>query len=189
MANIITTIGAAGSTGKTTVTVNLATVLAYIYRLRVLCINLDAPSSFSLWFELEKPQQPPPISRPLHDYPINLHDIKEQTRNIAAALYIVNDWDGKESFFNETIDLVRNEFDYILIDTARSFNVATLRACAVADLVIISGGLNINEAHHLDKLDKMVKQTQADFQRPSQHVRLLIVPHETCRSLKASALG
>lgn len=174
MAKIITIAGAAGGTGRTTITVNLATTLAYIHHFRVLCISLDAPSSFSLWFKLGNPPQPTFASRSPLDYPINLHDIKEKTRAVAAALHVVSDWEGKASFFKESIDLIRDEYDFILIDGLSLFGLAVLRACALSDLVIIAGGLNINEPQNLRRLTQQIAQTQACFQRPQQHVRSVL---------------
>ncbi len=145
MAKIITMTGAAGGTGRTTITVNLATALAYIHHQRVLCVSLDSPSSFSNWFKLGDTRKPTFGSGPSLDYPINLHDIKEQTRAIAASLHTVSEWDGRDTFFKETIDSVRDEYDFILIDGLSSFGLAVLRACVLSDLVIIAGGLNMHD--------------------------------------------
>jgi cellulose biosynthesis protein BcsQ len=140
----------------------------------VLCISLDTPSSFSLWFKLGNPPQPTFASRSPLDYPINLHDIKEKTRAVAASLHTVSDWDGKETFFKESIDSVRDEYDFILIDGLSLFGLAVLRACALSDLVIIAGGLNIYEPQNLRRLAQQIALTQACFQRPQQHVRSVL---------------
>lgn len=172
MANIITVTGAAGGTGRTTVTANLATVLSYLFRKRVMCVNLGGAYSFSCWFNLEELNEPDSYSS--IDYPINLHDIKEKTRAVAANLHAVQDWSCRQSFFKESIELVQGEYDFILIDGMSLFGLETLRACALSDLVIIAGGLSIYEPNNLRRLVQQIAQTQALFQRQKQHVRSVL---------------
>lgn len=136
MARIIGVVSAKGGVGKTTLTVNLGSMLKREYKQRVLAIdaNVDVPN-LHLYLDMLK-------------LPTSLKNVINEEVSIAHSTYthrsgldIIPGSFSEEGFslqgFKETVDSVRDKYDIILIDTHPNVDAEVRAVMKASDELLI----------------------------------------------------
>lgn len=152
MSKIIVIGSQKGGVGKTTTTFNLAYILSKMGK-RVLAVDFDSQANLTTCYGIEKTdelehtighmlmaqiedEKPLPVKRCIRT--------KEGVDFIPASIYLsavdakLRMEMGAERMLAELLEPLRNQYDYILIDTCPSLGILTINALAAADEVIVS---------------------------------------------------
>lgn len=146
MGKIIALVNQKGGVGKTTTTINLTTYLAAIGK-RVLLVDLDPQANASSGLGID------PRTLEKHIYhnlilgkhptetlikvnSIN-HDIIPAHPDLAGATVELTELENREYQLYNVLRQVRNEYDFIIIDSPPSLGLLTINGLVAADEVII----------------------------------------------------
>ena len=146
MAKIISFVNQKGGVGKTTTAINLATYLA-THEKDVLLVDLDPQSNASSGLGLN----PGEIEKSLYhnlvlgDSPKEAilradfagHDILPSNQDLAGAAVELTDVENREYKLYNVLREVRNDYDYILIDSPPSLGILTINGLVASDEVFI----------------------------------------------------
>ena len=145
MGKIISVANQKGGVGKTTTSVNLSTVLANKGR-KVLLIDadpqgngtsgvgVDKDTTYSLYDVLINDIQ---ILNTLQPTVVENLDVCPSNINLAGAEVELVSMLSREQRLREKLELVKDEFDYIIIDCPPSLGLITLNAFTASDSVLI----------------------------------------------------
>ena len=152
MGKVISLVNQKGGVGKTTTSINLSSALGHLGK-KVLLIDLDPQSNSTTGLGLNKAD----ISKSIYDvitHSCDIRDaiIKTKFKNLSiipSMIYLSGaeieliQTASKESNFvigdqlKMQIDLIRDRYDYILIDCPPALGVLTTNALAASDSVLI----------------------------------------------------
>ncbi len=144
---VISMMNVKGGVGKTTSTVNFAYILANTYEKKVLVIDLDKQANASMTFGIVDPE------RTVSDVLTNIdNDIKEciystnyKVDVIPSSMELLSA-DKKILLDTETIQhtrlaeqlkIVKDDYDYCLIDCPTALNISSLNALVASDDIVI----------------------------------------------------
>jgi len=146
MAKIISLVNQKGGVGKTTSAINIVTYLANVGK-RVLLVDLDPQGNASSGLgidirNLKKSLYEAMISG---EYPHNIilknnrmsYDILPASRDLAGAGVELIHMENREFRLYEVLRQVRNNYDYIIIDSPPSLGLLTINGLVASDEVII----------------------------------------------------
>ncbi len=145
MGKIVAVANQKGGVGKTTTTVNLGTILAKRKR-RVLIIDADPQGNATSGLGVEKNAEnstydllitETEAKDIIQNTSIKNLDISPSNINLAGAEVELVSMISREQRLKEKLDLIRNNYDYILIDCPPSLGLITLNAFTAADSVLI----------------------------------------------------
>ena len=145
MGKIISVANQKGGVGKTTTTVNLSTILAKKGK-KVLLIDADPQGNATSGLGLEKDVEPSTYDILVND--TELEEAMQKTiiknlmicpanMNLAGAEVELVSMMSREQRLKEKVDIIKGEFDYILIDCPPSLGLITLNAFTASDSVLI----------------------------------------------------
>ncbi|MBN1252993.1 MAG: ParA family protein [Bacteroidales bacterium] len=130
-----------GGVGKTTSVVNIGAGLAKLQK-KVLLIDLDPQANLTQSFGIIKPEFT--IYEALkgeHELePIKINDfldIVASTLDLSGAEMELSSEAGREYIFNELLEKVKDNYEYILIDCPPSLGLLTINALTAADDLFI----------------------------------------------------
>ena len=146
MAKVIAVTNQKGGVGKTTTSVNLAACLAYAGK-KTLLIDCDPQCNSTSGLGLEDGDYTLTIYDCLDDPDItpkapsqtsynNLYVIPSSPDMSALELELASA-DNREYFLKDAIDTIRNDFDFILIDSPPSLGIITINILTAVDSVLI----------------------------------------------------
>ena len=171
MAEIIAVANRKGGVGKTTTTLNLAYSLKELGK-KVLAIDLDPQANLSRCFGIENPNNIETTighilmselneeSYTVEDYIISYDeiDIILSSVYLSVAETQMRVETGSEKILSDIIDLLREKYDYILIDTSPSLNILTIDALCAADNVLVVADTQMFAIVGIDELLKTVQK-------------------------------
>lgn len=145
MAKIIAVVNQKGGVGKTTTTVNLSAALAKKGK-KVLLIDEDPQGNATSGVGVNKMQE-----KSIYDVIINETGVEEtivqssvkklwvcpSNINLAGAEVELVPMMARENKLKAKLDLIKDKFDYILIDCPPSLGLLTINALTAADSIII----------------------------------------------------
>jgi len=147
MGKIIAIANQKGGVGKTTTSINLSACLGELGK-KVLVIDLDPQGNCTSGFGIEKEQ----IQNTVYELILNKCSVKNSMMevegienvtiipsnvNLAGAEIELLEFNEKEYILKNSIDYVKDDFDYIIIDCPPSLNMLTVNAMTTADSMLI----------------------------------------------------
>ena len=145
MGKIISVANQKGGVGKTTTTVNLSTILAKKGK-KVLLIDADPQGNATSGLGVEKQ-----VEFSVYDVLVNDTEIEQTLQstsiknlvvcpsniNLAGAEVELVSMMSREQRLKEKLEVIKEKFDYILIDCPPSLGLITLNAFTASDSVLI----------------------------------------------------
>lgn len=147
MGKIIAIANQKGGVGKTTTSINLSACLGELGK-KVLVIDLDPQGNCTSGFGIEKEQ----IDNTVYELILNKCSVKNSMMkvegienvtiipsnvNLAGAEIELIEFNEKEYILKNSIDYVKEDYDYIIIDCPPSLNMLTVNAMTTADSMLI----------------------------------------------------
>src|SRR5215204_644151 len=132
-----------GGVAKTTTTLNLAA--AFVERdHRVLCVDLDPQGNLTMSQGID----PDSLEKSMYDVLVNRTPISEvivpaeidvaaSSIDLAGAEIAMSTMIGRERSLEKALDEVRDDYDFILVDTPPSLGLLTINALTASDKVIV----------------------------------------------------
>ncbi len=146
MSRIIAVANQKGGVGKTTTTVNLSAALASMQK-RVLLIDLDPQGNATMGCGIDKYEVEAGIFEVLVDgmlvrdavqkSPENGCDVLPANSDLTAAEVELMSMEQREQRLHQALEVVRSDYDFILIDCPPSLNILTLNAFVASDSVLV----------------------------------------------------
>ena len=167
---IITIANQKWGVGKTTTVVNLATALASIDK-KVLVIDMDPQYNSSMSFNaydadksiykvLSNEIQ---INNAIQSSQIPKLDVISACEDLAAAEYELADDDNRNYLLKQYIEDIRNNYDYIFIDTPPTLGLLTISSLTASDEVLIPVQCEFFALEGLSKLIKTIEIVKSNL--------------------------
>jgi len=163
-----------GGVGKTMTAVSLGAGLAR-QKKRVLCLDADAQHSLTVSFGISEPGKLPVTLSTMMSNIINETDFEPlsgivrhsdgvdllPSNNTLAGMEIsLAGLIGRETVLRQYINMIKQQYDYIIVDCAPSLDLLTINALAAADSIIIPVVPKFLDAKGLELLLKSIAQVQ-----------------------------
>ena len=145
MGKIISVANQKGGVGKTTTTVNLATILAKRGK-KVLLIDADPQGNATSGLGLDKDIEPSTydilvneveLEEAMQDTIIKNLKVCPANMNLAGAEVELVSMMSREQRLKEKVDIIKEKFDYVFIDCPPSLGLITLNAFTASNSVLI----------------------------------------------------
>jgi chromosome partitioning protein len=132
-----------GGVAKTTTTLNLAVAFAEAGH-RVLAVDMDPQGNLTMSQGID----PDSVERSMYDVLVNDHSIRDVVRkreidvacasiDLAGAEIAMSTKIGRERSLEKALRAVREDYDFVCIDTPPSLGLLTINALTAADKVIV----------------------------------------------------
>lgn len=165
---IIAIVNQKGGTGKTTTAVNLSAALAKNNR-KVLLIDLDPQASSSYWYNFKKQGQGLLDvfldERPIEDValktPIDHLYILPASPLLVRVEKTLATEVGSELILKQRIELLKDQWDYIIFDCPPNLGTLSLNALTAAQEVLIPVETRVMALHGLVQLLNTIKLVQS----------------------------
>jgi chromosome partitioning protein len=167
---IITIANQKGGVGKTTTVVNLATALASIDK-KVLVIDMDPQYNSSMSFNAYDADKSIykvfsneiQINNEIQGSQIPKLDVISACEDLAAAEYELADDDNRNYLLKQYIEDIRNNYDYIFIDTPPTLGLLTISSLTASDEILIPVQCEFFALEGLSKLIKTIEIVKSNL--------------------------
>lgn len=171
-----------GGVGKTTTTVNLAAGLAHA-GYKVLMVDLDPQANATT--SLGLPKQERSIYQVLMFQDDMQKSIKQLTETIdilPSSIHLAgfekNNEVGKEFIFQESLDSVKSQYDYILIDCPPSLGALTVSSLTASDYVVIPLQPEFLALQGMTEFIKILRTVKTRMNRNLELLGILITQYD-----------
>jgi chromosome partitioning protein len=180
-----------GGVGKTTTTVNLAAGLAQEGN-NVLLIDLDPQANATMCLGLGKQSQTiyqvlafqDDIRKMVQD----LGDMDIIPSSVHLAAFEKNNEVGKEFILQESMEEIREEYDYILIDCPPSLGSLTVSALTASDFVIIALQPEVLALQGMNDFIKILRTVKTRMNRELELLGIIATQYDTRKVLHRDVL-
>ncbi len=167
---IITIANQKGGVGKTTTVVNLATALASINK-KILVIDMDPQYNSSMSFNSYNPQKSiyrvfsndVNIFDAIHESQIPQLNVICACEDLAAAEYELADDEDRNFFLKNYISQLKDNYDFIFIDTPPTLGLLTVSSLTASDEVLIPVQCEFFALEGLSKLIKTIELVKSNL--------------------------
>ena len=167
---IITIANQKGGVGKTTTVVNLATALASIDK-KVLVVDMDPQYNSSMSFnayDINKSiykvfSNEIHIKNAIQASQIPKLDVISACEDLAAAEYELADDENRNYLLKQYIEAIKNNYDYIFIDTPPTLGLLTISSLTASDEVLIPVQCEFFALEGLSKLIKTIEIVKSNL--------------------------
>lgn len=173
MGKIIAISNQKGGVGKTTTAINLAAGLGYL-RNKVLLVDFDpqgnasqgvgaakADHQLTVYNMLMEEYEPDAVIEHLSKPPIDI--IPANISLAGADLEMVQFEAGKEELLKKKLDLIRDRYDYIIIDCPPSLGIITTNALCAADTLLVPIQCEYYALEGLSQLMNSVRRVKRQY--------------------------
>lgn len=185
MTTTIAVAGLVGGTGKTTLIANLAATLATHYQQRVLAVDLSTFNHLLQQFAINGNNHAYYLDDPLQ---VGAAGIEQYILAYAPLLHLLPGTNPQRPYppiygpqedgiwlrLKKGFQRLQESYDFILLDAPVSADQFSIRACALADRVLIPTGNNRNELRHQEELLAQLAKVQQEYELTAQQVRIVL---------------
>ena len=170
MAEVITIANRKGGVGKTTTTLNLACSLRELGK-KILVIDLDPQANLTRCFDVGNSENIKTVGHLLtaeleeESYSVEEYILSYDEMDIIPSSIFLSAVEtqmraetGSERILSEVIRRVKENYDYILIDTSPSLSVLTINALCASDSVLIVADTQLFAVVGINELLKTVQK-------------------------------
>jgi chromosome partitioning protein len=192
MAKVLAITNQKGGVGKTTTTVNLAASLAAAKK-RVLLVDLDPQGNATMGSAINKSKLTVTIydvligTKTVRDARIHSeagkYDILPANRELAGAEIELVDIENRETRLKKALEVVHEDYDYILIDCPPALNLLTLNGLCAAKSVMIPMQCEYYALEGLSDLVNTIKKVRSFLNADLQIEGLLRTMYDPRNSL------
>ena len=192
MAKVLAITNQKGGVGKTTTTVNLAASLAAAKK-RVLLIDLDPQGNATMGSAIDKSKLKITVydvligSKSVQEARIfsaaGKYDILPANRELAGAEIELVDIENRETRLKDSLQVVQDEYDFILIDCPPALNLLTLNGLCAAKSVMIPMQCEYYALEGLSDLVNTIRKVRANLNTDLQIEGLLRTMYDPRNSL------
>jgi chromosome partitioning protein len=175
-AHVIAFANQKGGVAKTTSTLNTGAALAEL-GLRVLAIDMDPQANLSMCQGIDPEQLSHSMFDVLvHGLPIGevVHkaeiDVAVSSIDLAGAELALSSMIGRERALERALAPIRDDYDYILIDTPPSLGLLTINALTASDGVIVPVQCEYLSLRGLAQLDRTLQMIRENL-NPAVHIQ------------------
>jgi chromosome partitioning protein len=198
MAKIFCIANQKGGVGKTTTAINLSAGLAALKQ-RVLLVDLDPQGNATMGSGVDKHQLEHSVYQVLighssiikSKYPSESggYDVIPANRNLAGAEIELVDFKNRESILRDALQIVADDYDFILIDCPPALSLLTLNGLCAANGVIVPMQCEYFALEGLSDLVNSIKQVHANLNPDLKIIGLLRVMFDPRTALQQQVSG
>ena len=189
---IITIANQKGGVGKTTTVVNLATALASIDK-RVLVIDMDPQYNSSMSFNVHNSElsiyrvfsNEVSIEDTIQKSQIPNLNVVSACEDLAAAEYELADDENRNFLLKNHISKIKNDYEYIFIDTPPTLGLLTVSSLTASGEVLIPVQCEFFALEGLSKLIKTIELVKANLNNNLKLNGIILTMYDKRNSLSS----